>query len=135
MYPLEQNNPQIDNIKRQIIRVGSGVEDMHKYIALLPEDMQREARDALHNAFETGRAFDELNRLPLSPPLNIDGTVMIGPEVKNHILQTREVYRRVGDLRTVVADLFDEEAPKIVRRVLNTLLRRRTGTSSMDIAA
>lgn len=101
---------------------------MQSFVDGVPKPMQAEVQKALRQAFEVGCDFQQLQSLPLRPPVDEQGMLKMGPALRDHILETRKIYGDVDQLREIVADLFDEKSSELLKRLVREQGEQMTGT-------
>lgn len=115
-------------------RIGRDLAILRYYIKdRVPRESQKEFKYQLQRAFDAGRAFSEVQNIPAVPPIDDEGMMKIGPELKKHILETRQIYSEVDQLREIVADIFDKKSQHMLRDLLHDQEERTTGTEFAEI--
>jgi len=103
---LPISDSQTDNQENQIGQVEEHLSEVFGHLNRIPAYRRARTRDALLHAFHAGECMARLKMKPEQPPMGIDGAVNIGPELKQHILRMRNVYRRIDDLTEIVQQLL-----------------------------
>lgn len=99
----------------------------------VPHDQQKEFKYQLQRAFDAGRAFSEVQNIPSVPPVDEEGMIKIGPELRDHILEMRQIYYEVDQLREIVANIFDKHSQSMLKNLLYEQEEKRTGTEFAEI--
>lgn len=127
----------MNEIKGKITILEGDLEILYGFVDHLPDQYQLAARAALRRAVEVGRGIGDLERLPASPPVDEEGMLVLGPELRHHILETRRVYADIDDLSTTIDEMFSGTSREHLRSILRRERGSNTGTSTtaFDIAA
>ena len=126
----------MQEIKRKIDFVRGKIAHMYRYLRRIERPHRKEAREALRKAFEAGYAYGELKQMPIEPPfLGLDGKFVLGKELKEHILATREVYAEISQLRELTGNLLSEEAEYLLTPLTKRQQDQESGASATNIAA
>lgn len=124
----------IRKTRKKLRKIGQDLVLLRHYLQdRVPHDYQREFQDQLQRAFDAGRAFSEVQNIPQSPPISDEGMISIGPELREHILEVRKVYSEVDQLRDLVANIFDEKAEAMLRKLLREQEERTTISDSVEM--
>lgn len=136
-YPSSSHEDlRMQEIKRKIDFVRGKIEYMYRYLRRIERPHRKEAREALRKAFEAGYAYGELKQIPVEPPfLGPDGKFVLGKELKEHILATREVYAEISQLRELTGNLLSEEAEYLLTPITRREQDQESGASATNIAA
>lgn len=100
----------------------------------VPQQYQEEFQQQIQRAFEAGIAYGEVQNIPQVFPVDSEGMLQIGPLLRDHILESRQVYADVDQLREVVADIFNEKTEAQIRKFMQPHDVKVSGTKSTDIA-
>jgi hypothetical protein len=137
MNSASSDDMRISEIKGKITTVEGDLEVLYGFVDRLPQHYQTSARAALRRAVSVGRTMEGLHRLPADPPVLEDGSILLGPELRRHILETRKVYSAVEDLQQTITDIFDAKSQEQLRSILRNERDSNSATASteFDIAA
>jgi len=127
----------MQQIKGTITCLEGDLEHLFGYVDGLSGEKQHAAKLVLRRAFDMGRSMNDLDRLPAAPPVDDDGTLLLGPELRHHINEIRKVYREIADLKSSVESIFSQHKFNHLHSILRRERRSNTDTSSteIDIAA
>ncbi|MCF7844588.1 MAG: hypothetical protein K9M03_02050 [Kiritimatiellales bacterium] len=132
-YP-QHEDVRMKKIKHKIGFVRKNMERMHRYLHRVKAPDKKEAREALRRAFEAGCAYSELKQMPIEPPfVELDGKIVLGKRLREHILATREVYAEISQLRELTGNLLDERAEYLLIPHSQRQEERESGTSTTHI--
>jgi len=136
MDSASSGDMRMNEIKGKITTVEGDLEVLYGFVDRLPQQHQTAARAALRRAVNIGRTMEDLQRLPADPPLNSEGLMLLGPELRHHILETRRIYSAVEDLEQTVTDIFSAQSQEHLRSILRSERDSTSSTSStaFDIA-
>lgn len=132
-FPDQPKDSRMRRIRKKIGTITKRLRKMRRFIDGLPEDLQTEVQRQLQAAFEAGQAFSEIDALPQTLPVDVDGELRIGPALRFHIMQTRKVYRDVDELRSIVQKIFDDASQKRLTEIMREQEERSSGTDVTNI--
>lgn len=126
----------MDEIRKKLQGIGQDLHALREFIEhQVPQKQRRAVQKEIQRAFEAGIAYSEVQNVPDAFPVTEEGMLKIGPELRNHILESRKVYSDVDQLREVVADIFHEKTEEQLRKIMRRQERRTSGTGATEIAA
>lgn len=114
------------------MKVEGDLEVLYGFVDRLPHQYQTAARAALRRAVSVGRVMEDLQRLPADPPLTSEGLLLLGPQLRHHILETRKIYAAVEELHTIVTSIFDAKSQDHLRSILRSERDSNSATSSTE---
>ena len=127
----------MQQIRGEITDLEGDIEHLYGYVDTLPGTQQLAARAALRKAFDVGRSISTLDRFPSTPPIEENESQLLGPNLKNHIIEMRKVYGDIADLRRTIEGIFGNASLNYLHSTMRKERKNNTGTSvtQFDIAA
>lgn len=127
----------LQKIKGKITGLEGDLEHLFGYVDSLSGTDQSGARSALRRAFNMGRSMSDFDHIPAAPPIGEGGELLLGPQLRHHIVEMRKVYRDIADLRNTIEGVFGSASYNHLHSVLRRERKSNTGTSitEFDIAA
>jgi len=121
-------------MRKKLRRIGRDLSILRYYITdRVPHEQQKEFKRQLQLAFDAGRAFSEIQNIPTQTPVDDEGILKIGPELKTHILETRQIYSEVDQLREIVSDIFHDQSFAKLKQLIHDQEEKASGTRTAKI--
>ncbi|MDA0375693.1 MAG: hypothetical protein O3A80_00070 [bacterium] len=133
-YPHQPKDSRMRQVRKKLRGIARDLAILRYYLKdRVPHDQQKEFKYQLQRAFDAGRAFSEVQNIPSVPPVDEEGMIKIGPELRDHILEMRQIYYEVDQLREIVANIFDKHSQSMLKNLLYEQEEKRTGTEFAEI--
>ena len=113
LYSMISRMPQDSNSKeiRQTLKeIDLQIAELHKYIYTQSGEQRQEVRLAIQRAIQIALTFARIDHsnMPLHPPISPNGELVLGPELREMILEQREVYELMGQIRDSIDGFLDD---------------------------
>ena len=122
----------MQQIRGKITGLEGDLEHLFGYVDSLPGAEQREARAALRRAFEMGRSISDLDRVPATPPIGENEVPLLGPALRHHVMQMRQVYGDIDDVRQMIESMFGDVSLNHFHSMLRKEGKNNTDTASTE---
>lgn len=136
--PPSQEPPKdgrMDEVRKKLQEIGQDLQGLRVYLeSHVPRKYQRDFQCQIQRAFNAGMAYNEVQNIPQSLPVDEQGMLKIGPLLREHILETRKVYADVDELRAIVAQIFNEKSEEQILKFNRRNERKTSGSDATQIA-
>lgn len=120
-FPTRTMRPfdlRIRKIRQEIQEKEGDLVAVGEYVQDLPPAERPAAIAALQKAYDVGQSLGEMQHTPPAPPVDPDGELKLGDELRAHLKEARQVQQDIDQLRNVAQQIFHERTKRKARRRL-----------------